>query len=300
MLKEFALDPELLSNWQDFRFFVAQFGAAQGRLISRFPKSWKAMVKEAAQGTAGEVEYLRIVDALERLDSSMFVREFDYQKGHQWLRNAIDENSKRPFHAILSTKADGNVANLIVGTLLDPTNPPPLWVVPTSVHIDRVPDAMSQCVEALLSQCDEVLFVDPYFGPGKQKHTGPLKRFLQAIASRGPRRSPSRIEYHCGNQDQDVGKFQTDMDQWIKPWLPNSMTLKVIRWNKDQMHNRYILTDRGGVMFGHGLDKDDQHPVGRDTVSLLDDTTCKQLMVDYSDKSQKLIWLGQSFSVTGA
>ena len=52
MLSEYALDPELLSNWKDFRFFASQFGAAQGRLISRFPKKWKGLVMEAASGAA--------------------------------------------------------------------------------------------------------------------------------------------------------------------------------------------------------------------------------------------------------
>ena len=73
MLGEFALDPTLLGNWRDFRFFVSQFGAAHGRLISRFPKTWKSMVKQAAQG-AEELEFLRIVDALERIDQVMLVR----------------------------------------------------------------------------------------------------------------------------------------------------------------------------------------------------------------------------------
>ena len=298
MLAEYALDPELLSNWKDFRFFVSQFGASQGRLISRFPKQWKELVKEAAKD-AKEVEFLRIVEALERIGRSMLIRDYDYQKGHQWLRNAVDENEKRPFHAIVSTKNDGTTENLLIGSDIDPTEPPTLWVVPTSVHIQRSSDAMAACVHALLSQCNEVHFIDPYFGPGKPKHTEPLSKFLQAIASRGSRRMPIRIEYHAGNQDQDTRTFRQNLDQWVKPHLPQNVMLSVVRWVKAEMHNRYILTDLGGVMFGHGLDKDDNHPVGRDTVSLLDDKTCSELMIDYSDKSKKLVWLDEVFSVTG-
>lgn len=62
MLAEYAIDPELFNNWRDFRFFASQFGAAQGRLISRFPKKWKGLVKEAAQN-AEELEFLKIIDA---------------------------------------------------------------------------------------------------------------------------------------------------------------------------------------------------------------------------------------------
>lgn len=65
------------------------------------------------------------------------------------------------------------------------------------------------------------------------------------------------------------------------------------------MHNRYILTDRGGVIFGHGLDCDQKHPTGHDTVSLLDDTTCAELMAEYSAAGGKLSWLNEIFSTTG-
>ena len=298
MLKEYALDPGLLSNWRDFRFFVGQFGAAQGRFISRFPKKWKKMVFEAAQ-SAKDVEYVRIEEALTRIDKVMLIRDFDYEKGHEWVRNAVEENQKRPFHSIVSTKNHGSATNLLIGDDIDPTDPPVLWIVPTSIHIKREPTPMANCVLALLSQCDEALFIDPYFGPGKKKHTDPLKMFLQAIVSRGTRRMPSRIEYHGGNQDQDTTKYQSDLEQWVKPSLPAGVTFSVIRWNKDQMHNRYILTDRGGVMFGQGLDDGRDSAVKHDTVSLLDDNTCDDLMADYSATSQRLTWLNQIFSITG-
>lgn len=298
MLAEFALDPELLGNWKDFRFFVSQFGAAHGRLISRFPKQWKGMVKAAAQN-AQSVEFLRIVEALERLNNVMMIRYYDYNKGYEWLRNAADENGKRPFHAIVATKAHGNTQNLIIGSDLDPTDPPDLWVVPTSVHIQRVAADMASCVEPLLSQCDEVLFVDPYYGPGKKEHNEPLAEFLDAIASRGQRRWPTRIEYHTNNRDQDISTFRGNLAKWVKPKLPPGVTLTVVRWNPEEMHNRYILTERGGAMFGHGLDQDRSNPPGFDTVSLLDDNTCAELIDNYSPHSQKLTWLADTHPVTG-
>jgi len=298
MLAEFALDPALMGNWRDFRFFVAQFGVAQGRLISRFPKAWKDMVRTAA-ASAGEVEFLRIVEALNRIDECMLVREYDYQKQHTWIRNAIDENTRRPFHAIVAGGAYPSVLNLLEASDIDPTNPPTLWKVPKSVNIERTPVQMASCVACLLSQCSEIIFIDPYFGPGKKKHTEPLKHFLQAIAARGTRKMPIRIEYHTGNQDLGTAKFQSDLDTWVQPHLPSKVALSVVRWDKDQMHNRYIVTERGGVMFGHGLDQDDAIPVGHDTVTLLEVATCSELMHDYSPQSKKLKWLNEIFTVAG-
>lgn len=145
---------------------------------------------------------------LERIDSVMLIREYDYKKEHQWLRNAAEENARRPFRAIVSTKNESSTDNLLIGADIDPTDPPTLWIVPTSVHIERTPDIMAACVKDLLSQCDDVLFIDPYFSPSKPQHTKPLQKFLEAIASRGTRRMPSRIEYHSGNQDKDTATIQ--------------------------------------------------------------------------------------------
>src|SRR5690606_977065 len=47
MIHEFAVDPEALTGWQNFRYVVEKFGIPQGRLISRFPKEWKSLVYDA-------------------------------------------------------------------------------------------------------------------------------------------------------------------------------------------------------------------------------------------------------------
>jgi hypothetical protein len=48
-----------------------------------------------------------------------------------------------------------------------------------------------------------------------------------------------------------------------------------------------------------GLAQDDSRPTGYDTVSLLDEETCPDLLADYSDHSTKLTWLNDTFTVTG-
>ena len=78
MIAEYALDPALLSNWADFRFYVSQFGGSQGRLISEFPAKWKRMVRDHAEKSAQDREFLKITEALARLDREMMVRDHVY------------------------------------------------------------------------------------------------------------------------------------------------------------------------------------------------------------------------------
>ncbi len=157
---------------------------------------------------------------------------------------------------------------------------------------------MAACVSVLLSIAQEIVFIDPYFSPRSTKTTDPLKAFLAAIANRTARQSlPSRIDFHAGNQDQGRD-YQNLLDAHLKPHLPTGLTMNVVRWNKSELHNRYIITDRGGVMFGWGLSQDSSVAQSHDTVSLLDDETCAQILDDYSPKSQKHTWLNDIFTVT--
>lgn len=41
--------------------------------------------------------------------------------------------------------------------------------------------------------------------------------------------------------------------------IPKGLSIRIVRWKERQggeaLHNRYILTDIGGVLFAHGLDR---------------------------------------------
>ena len=59
---------------------------------------------------------------------------------------------------------------------------------------------------------------------------------------------------------------------WVRRWRN--------RPGGDKLHNRYILTDVGGVQFGAGLDEGDQGAT--DDVTIIDDDTYRRRMVDYA------------------
>ena len=256
-------------------------------------------IAATATRSVGEIEFQRIVEALTNMDDLMLIRAFNYEKGHEWIRNAVDEHNLRPFHAIVSTKNHNKTPSVILGQDIDPTDPPALWSVPTSRRIKRRANEMAECVHTLLTQAREVLFIDPYYGPARLTHRVPLTKFLASIADRDGRLMPNRIEYHTSNFDNNIPALKAGLEQWVKPSLAASVTLTVVRWNEKEMHNRYIVTDRGGVMFGNGLGQDDSHPTGFDTVTLLDEITCKDLFADYSQQSTNLTWLNDTHPITG-
>jgi len=297
MLLEYALDPSLLGTWAELRFYVAQFGVSKGRLISEYPIDWKAMVRDEAKKKAKDREFLRIIEMLTRLDEKMLPRDGVFDDAKSWFKNAIDENRRAPFHAIVTTTRSGATQNLINGLELDPTDPPKLWDAPTSVNVRRIAADMAACVGRLLSIATEIVFIDPYFSPRATKTIDPLKAFLAAMAQRTSRQNmPTKLEFHAGNQD--VGSdYQSLLDMKVKPCLPSGVSMRVIRWNKAELHNRYIITDRGGVMFGWGLGQDSSVANSHDTVSLLDEKTCSEILQDYSPQTQKYTWLNDIVTI---
>ena len=54
--------------------------------------------------------------------------------------------------------------------------------------------------------------------------------------------------------------MQQELEAKVKPWLPEGMIICCSQWPEKLMHDRFILTDVGGVFFGHGLD---EHADGR-------------------------------------
>ena len=66
MLKEYALQPELLSSWSVFRYLSEKFGYGRGRVIARYPKRWERLVYDAL-GHCKPVEKQKIVEGLIRL-----------------------------------------------------------------------------------------------------------------------------------------------------------------------------------------------------------------------------------------
>jgi hypothetical protein len=63
MLHEYALEPALLDNWKDFRYFTEKFCVSRGRMIARYPKRWKRLVYESLSN-CGEIERKRIEEGL--------------------------------------------------------------------------------------------------------------------------------------------------------------------------------------------------------------------------------------------
>lgn len=299
MFAEFAVQPELFATWPGYCSLIGKFGIQNGRLISRFPKSWKRMVIEAAQKVAGDVELARIIESLQHVDAMMVAKGRPWNNQLDWINNAIAEHNRQPFHAILAIEDSPGNGFVLNAEAMDPANPPEAFAVKSSIRVPRTAQRMAGCIETILVKCSKICFVDPHYDPCERRFNQPLQEFLKLICTRTPGKAMPTIEYHTGNKNKALATIEAQLNRWIKPSLVQAMSLTVVRWDQNEIHNRYVITDLGAVMFGNGLDENLNKPHEKETISIVGESDRLELLEDYSPNSKAFTWLNETITITG-
>ncbi len=276
MIHEYALEPELVATWgnrHEFRYFIENFGLGQPRIVSRYPKPWKRLVWEAFRSD-DEFEKTRMTELLVRLSERMVHRRnYVWESQRTWLENAHNEHARFPFHAVLARANSTNHPSTLVAEELGAATP--LWAAPRGVTIARSAVEMAAAVVDMLRIADIVIFVDPYFRPGRIENRRPLEAFLSAVLNARPLDMPTRIEVHTSLDEDRSGTrayFEDQCRRNLPRCVPDGMRLILSRLRErpggQRLHNRYILTDVGGLIFGGGLDEGAAGEI--DDVTLMD------------------------------
>lgn len=284
MFHEYAVDPDALRSWADFRYLIDQFGMCQGRLIAKFPSKWKRAVYEACSGIP-PVERSKIEESLRRIDSKLYASGRQFDPGVDWIRNASQSNVISAFSAIITIAERvplcGGLDHEKINDEMDAWKPgiPP---------VRRRAQDMADAAEMLLRSASEIVFVDQHYSCAA-RHGRPLAAFLNYALAGG---APKRLEYHLG--DKGTAEWFSDklLGQVKFFDLPDGLALTFYRWKErpggEEFHARYILTDLGGIRYDVGLDESDD-PDGKQTtdVSALDPETYQHRWSEYRPDSKE-------------
>jgi len=259
MIYEYALEPELVATWgnpQDYRYFIDKFGLGQPRVVARYPKKWVRLVWEAFHSD-NEIERARVTELLTRLSERMTRRpEAAWDSAKPWLQNAKTEHARRPFRTILA-RDDGEADNL------------PDY--PRGSSVPRKAAEMAAAVAGMLRCSRVAIFIDPHFGPDSARHRRPLEAFLSALSDGRSTDQLERVEVQTSDK-ADLRYFRSECESRMRRCIPAGLGVRFVRWKEragsEKLHNRYILTDLGGVMFNVGLD--DGEDGETDDVTLMD------------------------------
>ena len=253
MFYEYALEPQLLNNWRDFRYFFENMGMSRGRLISRYPKHWKRLVYESLTD-CGDMERKRIVEALKRADEKLLRRNNEWDGNKDWLTNAEAEHVRSPFHAIIARDNPHASASVLIGDALDEEEP--LWILNNTCDVPRRAQDMADGVATLLQASREIIFIDPHFGPDLARYRRPLHCFLR-VALQNRTTPIERIEFHMKEMPR-IPYLDEEYQNLSATIIPSGIEVRFVMCREmpgsEKLHDRYVLTERGCVRFTVGLD----------------------------------------------
>lgn len=284
MIREFALDPQLFTNFQNFRILSDKFSFFEGRVISEFPKKWVSLVYELLKDMPDGLQKAEIISWLTEAKKSKFIfvksgRTYDDSK--EWLENAV--NCVKKFHTIITPieHTYGETKYIIIfddNTLIKNY---PQFKCPTSKLMPRTEDGFREVTVGLLKYAKKVIFVDPYFfsSSGNQAAFGKnLKNLLGLIDKSANIKYCASLSPSGQTKDARIN----DLKMKLPKYLPDNVKLDVILLEKiagADTHNRFILTEYGGINFAAGLDlKEDG---AKDHVSLLSEDEWREKFEEF-------------------
>jgi len=106
MIKEVAVEPEVMATWSHFRELWDDCGVSRGRLLSEFPPDWREIVcRKACETSATKAG--GIMARLKPGPGQAGVKRWiptnrAYDKGKDWLTNAEKHDASRPFDVIVA------------------------------------------------------------------------------------------------------------------------------------------------------------------------------------------------------
>lgn len=276
MFYEYALEPAALKSWESTRYFLDAFGPWKGRLLSQYPTDWIRLLLRGL--TCGDVEKKRVMARLEQAkkDRVFFRRPgAPYNGAHPWINNARDEHARQPFHAIIAASASAEDDHLDASSL-DESHP--RWQVPSGKLLARNPTVFAQALQLLLLASSRIVIVDPYFRADQTDKTAPLAAFCSLINGR-----IGEVHVHFSDEALSYSLCMSHAQRALPSCIPVGVKVSLHCWKRraggPRLHNRYLLTDVGGVQFGDSIEQGErgQH----DRVSILDEASRARLWEEF-------------------
>ena len=261
MIHAYALEPELVASWgrlAEFRVFHDKFGLGTPRVMLELPSfsKWKRAVYTAATALEISQEDLKRIEELFRLLGECKCSRADRgYHGRSWLERAEHEYDRKSFAAILATANPRGHGAVLVDDQLVPTEP--RWEFARSATISRTPEALAAALSPMLINCRDLHLVDPHFGPEKVRYQRVLEALMSVLAENET--VPEVVRVHClESLEKPSLAFFEQGARSMAERLPIGIKVEFVRLRQrdggDILHDRYVLTDLGGVSVSVGLD----------------------------------------------
>lgn len=285
MIHDFALEPALVAEWTDRKVaypILCQMGRGHHRVPCIFPSAaWTKLVIAAAEAEHGQdvvkwqstKKHLEVL--LQHLKATGTRRNGRIHGQETWLAAAKREHEEFPFGGILVRSCTNAESHIVLADRLYEQENTTWNCAP--VPVLRTSEDLAAALAPLLRSAAQVRFVDPYFDATVPDFREPMIEYLEA-AQRRRTIGDLRVEFHFAVKRTDVWeeckRSSADFpvqerklalarlsacEKELAPRLDRRVKASAYAWCQDskgaKMHNRYVLTEVGGVAVQCGLDR---------------------------------------------
>ena len=254
MIRLYAIEPESLADWGNFRVITGGLGVSDGRLVANFPRKWQKKIYQAYEN-ADFIRKKRVGAILERIKKDALIKVgLPFDKNKHWIDNALIYRNK--FDAIIVAHGyDGNDDIIVMAE--DVTEGHNLWDVPREKIINRTLKEISAAVAPLLKISSKIILVDKFFS-ASDRWTNVLKKFIE-IATDSKEGTTFHYFFRLKDDEMMIGgkkqTFESYCQKMFGKYIPEGITVKFSRIDGKKLHARYILTEKGGIRIDWGLDE---------------------------------------------
>jgi len=288
MIKEYAVDPKIFENWTNTRFILDYFGFSKGRVISKFPRKWLKFVHNSCKEDLKDVARKEMIERLARLKKEALIKfDREYHGELSWNQNVLNQHKERAFAAILVKDNIEKNEYCIPIDKLDEEHDK--FRIERSCECLRDAEIIADHIAPILEFSSKIVIIDPYMGLVGKAHVSVLKAIFSRLENVYYKFN-REVHYFCNDEIESEELFVGHLDNYIKEYIPSQTTVNFYRLLKETMHNRFILTELGGLSFGYGLVEDENSNKKFDDIFILDQKHYSKKWKDYfSNKSDPII-----------
>ena len=260
----YAADPAVCSHASELKLLLASFGPYAGRYLANYPIDWAVLV-ERQLDNLGDIEAARVKLILFRAKEGMALIPWNglaWNKGQEWLANARPLLNTTPamFDGLIARQATPPAIHHLHDLDLPPT---------AEERIEGTASEYARISKILLVLSPEIALVDPYLNPLKGDCAAVLKAMFETAAkgkcqkiSLWARESEvcRRGAYAVIKSDLEDRLRRLAHHAGFKPGREIEMILVEDESRQAKMHDRFLLSIKGGIRFGQGFQ---QLPQGR-------------------------------------
>jgi hypothetical protein len=256
MIYEYAISPDQFKDPEQVRYWKHTLGPDKGRLLSDIPKGKWCREAYLEINRSRHQPVLRKslkVHTRRIFESAKYFRNECEPEGFNWLDTALKEHSRKPFKAII-VGSKSTIHNYVLENNIN-LEDHELWRQEGSYKIERSAEKMTVLILPMLVCAKEIHLVDRNFRPQEARFRNFLLQLTQKIGNYSYNSSVPKIFYHLGDKNISLNELNRQCSRHIIGNLPSTVTVSFCLRAWNDLHDRYVLTDIGGVKFGVGLDE---------------------------------------------